>query len=355
MAYTTVDNPELYFQSVLWTGDDSTDNAITFDNTDTSMQPDLIWLKPRTKVDNHRWMDSVRGVTKMLPSNSDGVEETISAGLASFDSNGFTLNTTDNGYNSSSYTYVAWSWKAGTAFSNDASSTGIGSIDSSGSVNETAGFSIVSYTGSGSAATVKHGLSTTPNMMIIKNRVTSSKDWQVYSPVNDPTDALALNQSDATGDSNVYWNDTAPTSSVFSVHSGATNTSGAATIGYIFSNRQGFSKFGTYGGSGNLDGPMIYTGFSPAFVILKRTNSSNHWIMFDNKRDPHNEAIGTLYPNTTVVEDRGTGANDIDFLSNGFKIREDNGECNGDGDSYIYMAFAQQPFVTSTGVPATAR
>ena len=167
-----------------------------------------------------------------------------------------------------------------------------------------------------------------------------------------------LNQSDATGDSDVYWNDTAPTSSVFSVKSGATNTDGASTIGYIFSNRQGFSKFATYTGSGSVNGPVIFTGFSPALVILKRTNSSNHWIMFDNKRDPHNEAIGTLYPSQSVVEDRGTGANDIDFLSNGIKLRNTGGSWNTNTATYIYMAFAENPFVATSGtnaIPVTAR
>jgi len=349
MAYTEIDKSSDFFNTVLYTGTGGS-HAIS----GVGFAPNWVWIKSISTVQNNLVYDTIRGATKTIRPNTDDPENTEAEFLKSFGSDGFTLGTRSEP-NESGETFVSWNWKAETAFSNDASSTGIGSIDSSGTANDTAGFSIVSYTGSGSAATVKHGLSTTPNMMIIKNRPTSTKDWQVYSPVNDPTDALALNQTDATGDSDVYWNDTAPTSSVFSVKSGATNTDGAATIGYIFSNRQGFSKFATYTGSGSVNGPVIFTGFSPALVILKRTNSSNHWIMFDNKRDPHNEAIGTLYPSQSVVEDRGTGANDIDFLANGFKIREDNGECNGDGDSYIYMAFAQQPFVTSTGVPATAR
>ena len=266
MAYTEIDKPSDYFVTKLFTGNGSTQSITGLD-----FQPDWVWIKNRTSTQNNRTFDSIRGAGKNLVTNNDGVEVDAGTGtdgqLRSFTSDGFTVGS-DGSVNKNNENIVSWNWKAGTAFSNDASSTGIGSIDSSGSVNETAGFSIVSYTGSGSAATVKHGLSTTPNMMIIKNRPTSAKDWQVYSPVNDPTDALALNQSDATGDSNVYWNDTAPTSSVFSVHSGATNTSGAATIGYIFSNRQGFSKFGTYVGNGNADGTFVYTGFKPALGII---------------------------------------------------------------------------------------
>ena len=189
-------------------------------------------------------------------------------------------------------------------------------------------------------------------MMIIKNRVTASKDWQVYSPVNDPTDALALNQTDATGDSDVYWNDTAPTSSVFSVKSGATNTSGAATIGYIFSNRQGYSKFGSYTGNGNADGTFIYTGFKPAWVMVKSTSISRDWQIFDNKRLGYNVDNNYLFANLSDAE--GT-ADRVDLLSNGFKWRTSANTYNASGNNYIYMAFAENPFVTSTGVPATAR
>jgi len=351
MAYTTIDNPELYFQVKAFSGTGSS-NAVTYDGSE-NMQADLLWFKNRQQALNWMMFDSVRGITKYFYSNLTEAEGTSSSILTAIGSDGFTVGANNN-VNQSSNNIINYGWKAGTSFTNDASATGIGSIDSSGSVNETAGFSIVSYTGSGSAATVKHGLSTTPNMMIIKNRVTASKDWQVYSPVNDPTDALALNQTDATGDSNVYWNDTAPTSSVFSVHSGATNTSGAATIGYIFSERQGYSKFGRYIGNANADGPFIYTGFKPAMVILKLSSvAGENWYIFDNKRDTDNVMTQILYPNLGNAE--ATGTTNIDFLSNGFKLRNAGDFLNGSGRTNIYACFAENPFVNSNGVPCNAR
>jgi len=348
-VYTTIDNPELYFQTKLYTGNGGT-LAITLDG-DEDMQPDFVWSKPRVSG-GHFLSDSIRGGTKVLQAAESNAEITRGSHIQSFDTDGYTL-AGDGTTNNSGDATVSWNWKAGTAFSNDASATGIGTIDSSGSVNETAGFSIVSYTGSGSAATIKHGLSTTPNMMIIKNRVTDSKDWQVYSPVNDPTDALALNQTDATGDSDVYWNDTAPTSSVFSVKSGATNTSGAATIGYIFSNRQGYSKFGSYTGNGNANGTFVYTGFKPAMVICKKSSASGtNWGIIDNKRaNSFNQISAMLNPNSNGSE----GANNnCDFVSNGFKWKTSDGNSN-DSATYIYMAFAESPFVNSNGVPTNAR
>jgi len=361
MAYTTVDNPELYFQSVLWTGDDSTDNAITFDNTDTSMQPNLIWLKPRTKVDNHRWMDSVRGVTKMLPSNSDGVEETISAGLASFDSNGFTLNTTDSGYNSSSYTYVAWNWKAGTSFTNDASATGVGTLDSTGSSSQTAGFSIVSYTSNGSSSqSVAHNLGGVPEMIISKNRDSSSSSynyWTIFNhnlaTANDKK--LILNTSAGASTTN-EWGDTDPTSTVYSLHTsgdGTTNHSSDKIISYCFRGIKGYSKFGSYTGNGNTDGTFVYTGFKPAWVLCKTSSiSGEDWIVSDNKRNPSNETTTALFPNTTSADQ---SSNSIDMLSNGFKMRTTGTYRNQSGVTYIYMAFAEAPFVNSSGVPNNAR
>ena len=322
------------------------------------MQPDWVWIKQRANDNySHELFDVVRGVTKYIVSDTNVAEATGSTTLTSFDSNGFTLGA-DTIVNKNSKTYVAWNWKAGTSFTNDASSTGIGSIDSSGSANDTAGFSIVSWTGTGSAGTIKHGLSNEVRMIIIKN-LNSAEAWPVYHAGNTSapaTEQIYLNLTNATSDGSSHWNDTAPTSSIFTVGSSTeANKSSSPMIAYCFAEKQGYSKFGSYTGNGNVNGPMIFTGHSPAFVILKRTNSSNHWIMFDNKRDPHNEAIGVLYPSQSASEDRGTGANDIDFLANGFKIKEDNGECNGSGDSYIYMSFAQNPFTTSSGVPATAR
>ena len=353
-AYTTIDNPELFFQVKLYTGNGSAGHAITLDGSE-DMQPDIVWIKQRDSRD-HFLFDSINGATKYIAPNLDQSEQTDANTMTGFDSDGFTLGN-GVGCNESDDTHVAWCWKTGTAFSNDASSTGIGSIDSSGSVSTTAGVSICSYTGSGSAATVKHGLSTKPNLMIVKNRPTASKDVQVYSPVDDPTDALALNQADATGDSNVYWNDTAPTSSVFSVHSGATNTSGASTTGYIFHNVQGFSKFGSYTGNGNADGVFVHLGFKPALIIIKRTNSSSAWwVLKDNKRshsNGNNVNKYIIYPNDSSAE--GTDSNHMDLLSNGFKYRDSASAGNSSGNPFIYLAWAEQPFVNSNGVPCNAK
>ena len=362
MAYTDIDDPTIYFDTTLYTGNGSS-QTLTMDNIG------LLWMKRRDSSIRHCLFDSVRGGhytgsgnPPLLVSDSDAAAQGTDIDSAA---KGITFGATQTvigndaagySYNVSGHSMVGWQWSAGTSFSNDASATGIGTIDSSGSVNETAGFSIVSYTGTGSAATIKHGLSTTPNMMIIKNLVTSSKDWQVYSPVNDPTDALALNQSDATGDSDVYWNDTAPTSSVFSVKSGATNTSGAATIGYIFSNRQGYSKFGSYTGNGSADGTFVYLGFKPAYVVVKRTDASESWFQYDNKRNAHtgNERYYVLRPNTNSAENTTYSDNwQMDFLSNGFKLRTTAGHLNS--GNLIYMAFAESSFVNSKGVPTTAR
>ena len=364
MAYTTIDNPELWFQCKTYAGDGNSTQAITLDGEE-DMQPDLVWIKNRTDEVWHVWSDSIAGAgaANDLAPNSDeaagGGNKASYGFLSAFGSDGFTVSEGSSNAsmsNQSSKNYVAWCWKAGTAFSNDASATSIGSIDSSGTVSTTAGFSICSYSGSGSAATVKHGLSTKPNVMIIKNRVTASKDWQVYSPVDDPTDALALNQSDATGDSDVYWNDTAPTSSVFSVKSGATNTSGASTTGYIFHDVQGFSKFGEYAGNGNADGVFVFLGFKPALIIIKRTDSTNWWVLKDNKRSQtngNNVNKYIIYPNDDSAE--GTDSNHMDLLSNGFKYRDTASAGNNADNSFIYMAWAEQPFVNSNGIPCNAK
>jgi len=347
MAYTSIDKSSDFFNTVLYAGDGGSSTAIS----GVGFSPNWVWIKNRSGADNHNLFDTVRGANKVLVSNTDNPEGSQTDGLLSFDSDGFTVGASGS-VNTNTNNFVSWNWDAGTSFTNDASSTGIGSIDSSGTANDTTGFSIVLYTGSGSAATVKHGLSTTPNMMIIKNRPTSTKDWQVYSPVNDPTDALGLNQSDATGDSDVYWNDTAPTSSVFSVKSGATNTDGASTIGYIFSNRQGFSKFGSYLGNSNADGTYVHLGFKPAFLMVKRTDAAYRWTISDNRRLGFNRIINQFAADTNAAENTGASYGEFDFTANGFKCRS--AEDGMNVGSIVYMAFAENPFVTSGGVPGLA-
>ena len=350
MAYTTIDKPSDYFNTVLYTGTGNS-HAIT----NVGFAPDWVWLKKRSGSENHILTDSVRGATKTIRSNTTDAENTESEYLKSFDSDGFTLGTRSEP-NGSGATFASWNWKAGTSFTNDASATGIGTIDSTGSVSDTSGFSIVSYTGTGSNGTIKHGLSTVPKIMIVKER-DNANNWFVYHYSLGATKQLILQETDAEASFTATWNDTEPTSSVFSVGtSNGTNRSGGGLIAYIFSERKGYSKFGSYTGNGNADGPMIVTGMKPAWVMAKRTDSANGWMMFDNKRssltvpgNPHNELFNA---NTNDAE--GT-TNYIDILSNGWKIRSTDGALNGSGGSYIYICFAESPFVTSTGVPATAR
>ena len=346
MAYTTIDKPSDYFNTNLYTGN----------NTETShtvgFQPDWTWLKVRNAVGSHYLFDSVRGVTKYLRTNSTGAEGTDANTLKSFDSNGYTVGTS-NAVNTNGETMVGWNWKAGTSFTNDASATGIGTIDSTGSVNTDAGFSIITYTGTGSAATVAHGLGVAPKM-IFNRTISAAKNWITYHASLGATKFVELNTTDAAATSSDKFNNTDPTSTVFSIESSSqNNTSGGTCLAYCFAPKSGFSSMGQYTGNGNADGTFVYTGFKPAFVMFKQTNTSGgQWYIYDNKRG-QNELDKHLYPNLSSAE--ATGDNAIDILSNGFKMRSSNGDSNASGATYIYMAFAENPFTTSTGVPATAR
>ena len=280
-------------------------------------------------------------------------EATDTSTLTSFNSNGFSLGSS-TGINQSSGTYASWNWKAGTSFTNDASATGIGSIDSTGSVNTDAGFSIISYTGTGSAATVAHGLGVAPAMIIIKNRSTTN-GWEVYHQSIGNTKYLALNVTDAALASASRWNNTSPTSTVFTVNTeNGVNKSGSNLIAYCFAEKQGYSKFGSYTGNGNADGAFVYTGFKPAYVMIKLTSGAGEdWKIYDDKRLGYNAANKSLAANTNVADSNSNIS--IDILSSGFKNRNTSGALNSSGATYIFMAFASNPFVTSTGVPATAR
>ena len=345
MAYTTINKSSDYFNTKLYSGNGST-NAIT----GVGFQPDWIWIKSRSDTSNHRIYDYIRGGTKTLYSNLTNDEGTNSDAITSFNSDGFTLggNAQSNG---NGLSLVSWNWKAGTSFTNDASSTGIGTIDSSGSASDTSGFSIVSYTGTGSAGTIKHGLSTAPVITLIKTRDGTTTNWNFLTyQIDGSCDELALNlNSEGKTDRSI----TAPTSSVFSVDTAADrNGSGVSIIAYCFSERKGFSKFGSYAGNGNADGTFIYTGFKPAWVMYRKTNSGDYWNIHDTKRDTGNISGRILGANANDAEvDTGR----IDILSNGFKQRTDNGVNNGSGGSYLYMAFAEAPLVGSNNVPCTAR
>ena len=353
MAYTTIDDPSLHFNTVLYTGNGSTGNAIT----GVGFQPDWVWIKNRSGTKQHHLFDVVRGATKFLESSTTDAEATDTTTLSSFDSDGFTLGNSGK-VNGSSVTAVSWNWKAGTSFTNDASATSVGTIDSSGSTNQTAGFSIVSWTGTGSAGTVAHNLGSIPKWYFIKVRSGETNNWAVYhnkSNANPEQYALYWDGTAAATDDSGLANDTAPTSTVFSLTgSNYGNKNTYTYIGYFFSEVKGYSKFGKYEGNGNANGPFVYTGFKPAWVMIKRTDSTADWHIQDNKRDTFNPVDTSLFANTTD-QDTTSSSYNTDFLSNGFKLRGTTTARNGNGNSYIYMAFAEAPFTNSSGVPCNAR
>ncbi len=354
MAYTVIDKPNLYFNTKLYTGTGS-----SLANTGVGFQSDLTWIKGRSGATEHVLTDSVRGVTKELSANDNGAEETVAQGLTAFGSDGFTVGT-DGSYNTSSATYASWNWLGGGA----GSLNEVGSIDSTVSANTTAGFSIVSWTGSGADATIGHGLTQAPTIFFVKNRTDSGTNWrvgQVLTSSNNMTDGngyyMELDDWKASTNpgSAVTWGatPTAPTSSVFSVGSdNAHNGSSDDMLAYCFHSVKGYSKFGSYTGNGNADGTFIYTGFKPAFIIIKPSSKVEEWTLIDNKRLGYNPDNNYVYPNQNYAE----MTNDrLDIVSNGFKIRASTGEINTSGATMIYMAFAENPLVTSTGIPCTAR
>ena len=338
-----INKPNQYFNTKLYTGTGA-ENGIT----GVGFQPDFTWIKERSSATSHRVFDSIRGATKEMFTDLTDAESTDAQSLKSFDSDGFTLGT-DGATNGSSDTYASWNWLA----SNTTASNTDGSITSTVSASTTSGFSIVSWTGTGANATVGHSLNSTPQMIIVKNRG-AGEIWVVYNKTIGATKYLSLNSNIASTTSSTIWNDTEPTSSVFSVGtSEQSNRSGYDMIAYCFSEVKSFSKFGQYTGNGSADGTFVYTGFKPAFVIIKRTDGANGWCMFDNKRDPENTVDKTLFAHLSNAE--STGIFNSDFLSNGFKIRDTDADWNASGSSYIYMAFAESPLVGTNNIPATAR
>ena len=357
MAYTTIDDPSAHFQIDLYTGSGS---AKTFDGN-SDLQPDMVWIKARSTAEKTRIADSSRGVgdgtdeTKWMVVQDAGTEES-STEFTSINSDGFTLNSSDAKLNSGSHTYVAWAWKAngGTRVT----FTESGDNPAGGhSANTTAGFSVVDYTGTGDNGTVAHGLGAAPDVIILKCR-SDAHDWQVGhdSIASDAwTDYLNPNTTGAAADYYGHWNDTAPTSTVFSLGDNTgLNGDGRTFIAYCFTPIQGYSKFGTYTGNGNADGPFVYTGFKPAWVLIKKSSSTGSWTILDIKRGAsYGENDHTLKTNGADAE--YTSENFLGFMSNGFKFEGTNGDVNADAAKYVYMAFAHQPFVTSGGVPCTAR
>ena len=349
-VYTTIDNPELHFQVKTYSGNGSADHAITLDGEE-DMQPDLVWQKRRNDTNYHVLYDSVRGATKYVYANTTGAENTNANGLTAFNSNGFTLGN-DGDANHSSGTHVAWCWKA----NGSGSSNTDGTINTTKtSANTTSGFSINTFEGTGAIATVGHGLGAAPTVLIVK-KTSQGANWGIGSVhIDNWTDYLVFGTGAKEDDAN-FWNDTAPTSTVFSIgSSGNINTDDEDHVAYCFTPIQGFSKFGTFEGNSNAAGPFVYCGFRPAFVMIKDIdNSGNSWLISDNKRNPFNVADDRLFADLDNAENQPSDSGGIDFVSNGFKVRTNDGSTNASG-TRIFMAFAEQPFVNSNGVPCNAR
>ena len=351
MAYTTIDDPSAHFQIKLYTGTGSS-LALTNDGN-SDLQPDWVWAKRRDGTYSHAWFDSSRGSTKRIISNLANTEDTNAQYITSFDSDGFTAGT-DANINQSSLTYVAWQWKAngGTTSSNSD-----GGITTTVQANTTAGFSIITYEGTFSSTSIGHGLNSAPEWLIFKNRE-STDPWALWHVgLNFPTDDLIYFNTNGANQHDPSFLNTAPSSSVITL--GAyenTNQDNNDLVCYAFHSVKGYSKFGKYIGNGNADGAFVYTGFKPAWVMVKRTNSTGYWVMFDNTRQTENENNSWLLANDT--SDEGTNSTGMDFVSNGFKLRNSSTASvhnNISGSTYIYMAFAEHPFVSSKGVPVTAR
>ena len=354
MAYSTIPKGSLHMNPVIYTGNGSADRAIT----GAGFAPNWVWIKKRSSADVHYIFDSVRGADIQLQSNSNAAQYDYSGdanrSLTAFDSDGFTLGTNE-GVNHNSQTFVSWNWKEnGTGSSNTN-----GSITSTVSANATAGFSIVKWTGSGANATVGHGLGVTPSMLIVKN-ATGTGNWRIWNQNLSSAQTLELNATSGALTSAGQFNSSATfNSNVFSVGGeGDTNESSSTIVAYCFSEIKGFSKFGTYVGNGSTDGTFVYTGFKPAFILQKRyDNNGEGWGMFDTTRSPINESKNMLLANSNALEDTSNAAR-IDFLSNGFKWRTTDTWFNPNGGSCIYMAFAENPFVATSGtsaIPVTAR
>ena len=343
MAYTTINKSSEHFNTKLYTG-----NAGTQSITGVGFQPDMTWIKRRGSAEDHALFDAVRGVTKRLTPSRDYTESTYAQGLTAFGTDGFTVGSSD-AVNASD-NYASWNWKANGAGSANTD----GTISSTVSVNTTSGFSVVSW--NGNSGTVGHGLGAKPAMIIVKSRQ-STNNWVVMHKGltgGMDTNVIVLNGTGAEGGGGAGMAE--PTSSVFTITGGlAANDN---NIAYCFAEKTGYSKFGSYAGNQNANGTFVYTGFKPAFVMVKRYSAGNpsatNWVMMDNKRDPENTVDKWLYANLNNSEYTAPSA-ETDFVSNGFKIRGTGSFYNDSGHNYIFMAFAEAPLVGSNNIPATAR
>ena len=356
MAYTTIDKPTDYFNSVLYTGNGGSKTI-----TGVGFQADFIWFKERSSAGEHKLNNSILGTNNYLISNSTSGDDTTGSGIQSYNSDGYAISNASN-INDNGETYVTWNWKAGDSNTSVSSSgSGNGAINAcTHRANTTAGFSIVKYTGlnsqisDGQHTKVTHGLGVKPDFLIMKNR-DSSSDWIVTRGTNNDNH-LNLNNTDASSGSLFTGNQNNSDATHFLVgNEAAVNANGDEFIAYVFAEKQGYSKFGSYTGNGNADGTFVYTGFKPAWLLLKASNNGSwHWRLSDSTRTTFNSSVyHNLFPSANAAET--TNEKDVDYLSNGFKLRTAGNGVNASGYEMIYMAFAESPFVNSNGVPATAR
>ena len=354
MAYTTISKSSEHFNTKLYTGSNYS-NA----QTGVGFQPDWIWFKRRDSAAQHSLIDSVRGVTKLLATDLTDAEATASDALTSFDSDGFTLGADSSNYiNFNSATYASWNWKAGN--SSGSSNTDGSANNVKVSANTTSGFSIVQGDMNASGSwTFGHGLGVAPSLIILRGQNVTSH-WFVYHKSLGAGNYIALNSTDGSASDTTFMANTAPTSSVFSMNAGTWSAgAGEKIIAYCFAEKAGFSKFGSYKGNGSTWGPFINCGFKPAWVLWKRTDSANGWILMDNKRPTVNSVSYGSNPQNALVEPQSNGAEatstsyHVNFLSNGFKMRNTNNVYNNTSGSYIYMAFADEPLVSSNSIAAT--
>jgi len=347
MAYTTINKSTDYFNTKIYTGDGTNSHAIT----GVGFQPDWTWIKDRDDTSSHLLTDAVRGATKGLKTNGNDGESTGDTNLKSFDSDGFTVGSSGRN-NQNGASNVSWNWKANGAGSANTD----GSINTTAtSANTTAGFSISKYTGTGSSATIGHGLAASPNIVLIK-MISSTDDWSFQTSALGYSKYLVLNGTGSAPNTSGALVSSVSSTTVTVDGNAYVNSSGATYVMYCFSEKSGYSKFGTYTGNGSTDGTFIYTGFKPTFVIFKRSSGTGGWIIHDNKRSESNG--GNSLRKYLVAQTSGSeGTNDyftIDTLSNGFKLKSTDGESNQSGQTYIYMAFGQS-IVGSNNIPATAR
>ncbi len=346
MAFTTINDPSAYFQIAKYTGNGSTQSIVNGGNS--NLQPDFIWIKDMGSAFDHKLSDSTRGSTYTLEANTDTAAYNDTNAVTSFNTDGFSLGNNAN-VNDNTANVVAWQWKAngGTTAAN-----GNGSISSTVQASTTAGFSIVKWTGSGANATIGHGLGAIPQVIIFKN-YDNTDNWVVYHHRLGNDGGLYLNLGNALNSASSWFNDTTPTSTVFSIGTNSkTNSNGNPMIAYCFSNIKGYSKMDSYKGNGDVDGPFIFTGFKPSFILTKRTDNTGSWLIHDIKRNGYNSNNDEIEVNTNAAQ----ANNDrLDILSNGFKIRNTAGYVNADGANYVYLALADSPLVASNNVAATTR